>query len=55
MSRLWKNWAVHNLIGHPLSEIIYWIVRPFSKLRAEVVSGWIHDETLPDEYEQGRG
>lgn len=33
-------WAIHNLIAHPLSEIVYWI-----GLRR--LSGWIHDETIP--------
>jgi len=55
MNRLWKNWPVHNLLAHPLSEVAYWIVWPVSKLKAEEVSGAIHDATLPDVYEQGRG
>lgn len=24
LSRLWKNRIVHNVVGHPLSEILYW-------------------------------
>jgi len=47
MSRLYRNLPVHNLIGHPLSELVYWIVRPFSKSRAKKVSEFIHDCTLP--------
>ena len=49
MSKLYKNWPVHNLIGHPLSEIAYWIVRPFGKKKAEDISGWVHDITIPDD------
>ena len=48
MSKLYQNWPVHNLIAHPVSELAYWIVRPFSKVRAETVSKLIHDSTLPE-------
>ena len=47
MSWIYRNWLVHNLVAHPVSEIVYWLVRPFGRHRAEVVSGWIHDSTLP--------
>jgi len=47
MHRIYRNFPVHNLIAHPLSEIAYWIVRPFGKLRATKVSTFIHDCTLP--------
>lgn len=55
LTKIWKNWPVHNLLAHPLSELIYWIVRPFSKTKAENIAGRIHDETLPGDYENGRG
>lgn len=42
---LW--WAIHNLVAHPLSEILYW-------LRLERIGNWIHDKTVP-EHEQGTG
>lgn len=33
-------WAVHNLIGHPVMELAYWVgLRRFS--------AWVHDVTLP--------
>jgi hypothetical protein len=40
MRAIWKNWAIHNLIGHPFGEIASWI---FGE------KGWIffHDGTLP--------
>lgn len=40
MNKLWKNWAIHNIIGHPLAEIAFWF---FGE------SGWkfFHDATLP--------
>jgi hypothetical protein len=43
-------WAIHNLIGHPVSEIAYW-------LGLRKLSGWIHDETVPrhDTASSGRG
>lgn len=52
MSRLYKNWTVHNLIAHPLSEIV-WLL---SLGMAKKTSGWIHDVTLPENPEDnGRG
>lgn len=42
---LW--WCIHNLIAHPLSEVLYW-------LRLETASQWIHDITIP-EHEEGTG
>lgn len=35
-----RNWTMHNLIGHPLMEILYWI--GFKRMAAKV-----HDGTLP--------
>lgn len=58
MASLWRNWPVHNLIAHPLSEIVYWIVvvGTFSKERAMNYSGAIHDCTIPKHTPgQGRG
>lgn len=40
-------WALHNIIAHPLSEILYWI--GFDDL-----GNWIHDHTVP-EHEEGTG
>lgn len=44
---LYKNWVVHNLFAHPLSEIAYWTL-------GENWSGWIHDITIPD-HKSGTG
>ena len=42
-------WAVHNLLAHPLSELLYW-------LRLRKLSEWVHDETVPiHARSQGRG
>ncbi len=55
MSRLWKNWTVHNIVGHPISEIVYLLSFPlFGRKKAENFSGWIHDATIPDQ-ERGTG
>lgn len=43
MSKLWQNMTVHNLVGHPLSELV-WLVT-----RRRDWSRWIHDVTLPPE------
>ena len=45
--RLWKNWTVHNMIAHPLSEIAYLVLVLFSKDWAEEISGIIHDSSIP--------
>jgi len=47
LSRLWRNWTVHNLFGHPLSQLAYWLFRPLGRARALRVSDLIHDGTLP--------
>jgi hypothetical protein len=48
MKKLYKNWLVHNMIAHPLSEIVYWIVRPLGLKKAEDASGNVHDGTIPE-------
>jgi len=53
MKKIYKNWPIHNLIAHPISELAYWIVRPFSRLGAERISKLIHDSTLPEEEDDG--
>jgi len=57
MNKLWKNWTVHNLISHPVSEVFYLISLPFvGREKAENISGWIHDVTLPSQVRgTGRG
>ena len=57
MNKLWKNWTVHNIIAHPVSEVLYLISILFvGRERAEIISGWIHDVTLPDQLRgTGRG
>ena len=43
-------WAIHNLIAHPLSEVLYWI--GFMRLGNK-----LHDATIPihDTDKDGRG
>ena len=57
MSFIYRNWTVHNLVGHPLSEVSYLVSVPLvGKSKAENISGWIHDATLPlKNTAQGRG
>jgi hypothetical protein len=45
MKKLYKNWTFHNLIAHPLMEIVYLI--SFGK--AKRLSDLIHDSTMPEE------
>ncbi len=45
MSKLYKNWAMHNLVGHPLMEILNWFG----------LNRWarrVHDSTLPLERDE---
>ena len=48
MKKIYKNWLVHNMIAHPLSEIVYWLARPFGIKVAEDASGFVHDGTIPE-------
>ena len=58
MNKIYRNWFVHNMFAHPLSEVVYWLVRPFGRKVSENVSGYIHDKTIPESEESrvlGRG
>jgi len=44
---LFRNWTMHNLISHPMSEVVWLILRPFSVTLAKKYSDMIHDCTLP--------
>lgn len=40
-------WALHNLLAHPLSQILWWaslcgLVRPVAR-----AGDWLHDATVP--------
>lgn len=52
MNRLWKNWTVHNLISHPLSEVVYWLTFWWA---GDGLAGWVHDVTIPNDKTNGRG
>jgi hypothetical protein len=41
------KWSLHNLVAHPLSEIVYLV-------GFERAANWIHDATVP-EHEPGTG
>lgn len=42
-----RSWPIHNLIAHPLSEILHWLGR-------DDLGNRLHDRTLP-EHEAGKG
>lgn len=47
---MFKTWSMHNLVGHPASEIVFWIVLPiWGRDRADRVRNAVHDATLPEE------
>ena len=50
MKKVYKNWFIHNLLGHPLSELAYWLLMPFSQIKASCLSMWIHDATCPSKH-----
>ena len=45
--RMIDGWTIHNLIGHPASEIAY-------LLGFQGLSDWLHDVTIP-KHEPGTG
>ena len=47
MGRIYKNWFFHNMFAHPVSEIVYWLTRPLGKTKADAISKYIHDATIP--------
>jgi hypothetical protein len=55
MKKLYKNWFVHNVFGHSISELLYWILRPFSEIRASMACIWVHDVTCPSKYHMDEG
>lgn len=48
-AKWYARWPIHNLIAHPLSEILYWC-------HLESVGNRFHDATIPPHQEgKGRG
>jgi hypothetical protein len=47
IKRIVRSWPTHNLVAHPLGEIMYWF--GFGK-----ISNRLHDATIP-EHESGTG
>lgn len=48
LSPRWR-WTLHNMVAHPLSEIVY-------QIGLKSVSNWVHDVTIPDpQGEEPRG
>ena len=48
IKQVYRNWPVHNLFAHPLSEVVYWILRPFGKSNAKSAGDWVHNITIPE-------
>lgn len=56
MKKLYKNWTFHNLISHPLSEIVYLTTVLFlGRVKATNLAGVIHDFSIPEDRTLGRG
>ena len=43
MNKIYRNWTVHNLVAHPMMELI----RLISLGRLNQLGDWVHDVTLP--------
>jgi len=51
--KLYKNWTVHNIAAHPISEILLITSRLTKKLfdrgeTIEIISYYIHETTIPN-------
>lgn len=42
LSKLWRNWRVHNILAHPLMEVILLCTG-----RSDWAT-WVHDTTVPE-------
>lgn len=57
---MWRNWTVHNMISHPLSEVLYLTSVVAAKLDQRAgeilqdLSNKVHDASVP-EHEEGTG
>ena len=50
------RWTPHNLIAHPVSEILYLLSLLFHNEKIRELSNYIHDETIPTHHiGEGRG
>ncbi len=51
-----KSWRIHNLVAHPLSEVLYQVSKGLQSAGfvLEVISHEMHDATVPD-HEPGTG
>lgn len=47
MTALWRNWTVHNLVAHPVSEVLHLV-------GLGSLGDALHDATVPD-HEPGTG
>jgi hypothetical protein len=41
------GWLIHNMVGHPISEVVFWVIRPFNRDLAVDTAGKIHDFFIP--------
>ena len=40
MSKIYKNWPFHNIVGHPIMQVLMWV-------GLEKAANAVHDGTLP--------
>ncbi len=55
MNKIYKNWFIHNVFGHSISELLYWVIVPFSSTLASRASIWFHDTTCPSTLHNDEG
>lgn len=48
MSKLfYKNWHVHNIVGHPIMGVLIVLNIPLRLMFLASIAQWVHDVTLP--------
>jgi len=55
MKKIYKNWFIHNVFGHSISELLYWVILPFNSPLASRASIWFHDATCPSKVHNDEG
>lgn len=50
INKLWRNWPVHNIIGHPACEIARIFLSAIGSENADKVAAKIHNATVPEDH-----
>lgn len=50
ISKLYRNWPVHNIIGHPACEITFILLRLCRCKDASEIAAKVHHATVPEDH-----